>query len=382
MKGATITEWVSYHPNVGTEGLQVVGIPGSGKSNLSNRLVLECLVTNNENFIIAGDRFCEFRHFYRYPKYINKIILLLPDNVDLVFYPDNIQDLVSQQKIETVIEYVDFNALNIMDYITEETERNLIVVYDNHFFGLNLWRRGELWVRIVKQLLERTVLLEQAIGILWHEAGILWQQQGSGDHWKAIHEFSELVVECRKGLVRLVLVGQIETEIESTIRKKLGYVVYKQGSASRQAPELVQKIAPFQARHEFIVRRLGLYTKGNVAEKFEELKKIWKIIPIGEPNFDEEENEEEDSEQVDQLIEKTIKERNFTLAKEKLMTTRILELRRKGKVKISLQLIGILLGVDKSTITRWETKGELNPYSESFLKSVGGKGHQEASIDT
>ena len=50
---------------------------GSGKSNLANMIALYCL-GNNENFIIAGDRFCEWRHFLNYSRYVKELILIIP----------------------------------------------------------------------------------------------------------------------------------------------------------------------------------------------------------------------------------------------------------------------------------------------------------------
>ncbi len=183
---------------------------------------------------------------------------------------------------------VDLNKFKITDYLTNETEKTVFAIYDNHFQGQHLWRRAELWKNITKQLLERTVLLNQSITTLFNEGGILWQEGASGNHWKLINEYSEIIVECRKGLVRVMILSQLETEIMHTIRKKLLWKCYRLGTTSKMVPIPVRKATPFQSRSGYILMYGGMYSIGNQTPKLSELSEIWKIIPIGDPVIEEE----------------------------------------------------------------------------------------------
>ena len=261
-----IKDWIKFNPNVGVEALHHIGLPGTGKSNMSTGLAQKCL-QKGELLVMPGDRFCEWRHFPFHPKFPTKIRILVPKEVELFYY---------NFKPNSWFHEVDFNELNIFDYLNKE--HKLLVIYDQH---LPLGVRSLLWTRLAEQLLNRDIFLERAIGLLFHEAGIYFPEFASGDQWRAIKKFSELFVEFRKGLVRTQLVSQLDTEIESTIRKKCMYACIRKTRLSRSGgwPKALVKKAPFTSLNEYHWVYGGLYNRNNTITKFFENKKIFKIIP-------------------------------------------------------------------------------------------------------
>jgi len=261
-----IKDWINYNPNVGVEALHHIGLPGTGKSNMSTGLAQKCL-QRGELLVMPGDRFCEWRHFPFHPKFPTKIKILIPKGIELFYY---------NFKRNGWFHEVDFSEINIFDHL--DKDHKLLVIYDQH---LPLSDRAKLWTLFAEQLLNRDVFLETAIGLLFHEAGIYFPEFASGDQWRATKKFSELFVEFRKGLVRTQLVSQLDTEIESTIRKKCMYACIRKTRLSRSGgwPKALVKRAPFTAINEFHWVYGGLYNRNNTITKFFENKKIFKIIP-------------------------------------------------------------------------------------------------------
>lgn len=270
MTNVSIKDWINFNPRVGTEAMHMIGYPGSGKSNMATGLMQKCL-QKGEYLVMPGDRFCEWRHFIYHPKFPTRMTAIVPKGLEIFYYPD-------KEKVQQLGEWieVDYDELDIFDYITDK--RRLLVIYDQH---LRLASRCELWVRILEQLVNRIKFVETAVGLLFHEAGILFPQSATGKHWGHVNKFSELFVETRKGLVRTVLVSQIETEIESTIRGKCLYACIRKSYLSKSWARLVRKVAPFTALNEFqLVIGRGLYQLDNTIDCFFEKKLILKMIPV------------------------------------------------------------------------------------------------------
>ncbi len=297
-----MSEFMHFNPDVGVDGIQFIGLPGSGKTSFAQLVCKDLIKDKGENIFMGGDRFCEFRHFFRYPRIIKKITLFLPDNQDLYFH--NIPALKNKQPDDKLIRekyginfesiIINLDDLDVKDFLNSQTEKEIFVIYDNHYQGEYLWKRAELWKNITRQLLERTVLIDDtAITTLYNEAGILWQEGASGKHWKEVNNFSEILVECRKGLVRPIFLSQLETEISHDIRKKLMWKCYRLGATSRQAPAPVRTAAPFLSRSAYILMCGGMYSIGNQTPKLSELKSKWKVIPTGKLRIEEENNKEE-----------------------------------------------------------------------------------------
>ena len=284
-----IKDWIHYNPNVGVEALHMIGLPGTGKSNMSSGLLQKCL-RKGELLVMPGDRFCEWRHFPPHPKFPTKIKILIPKWVEIFYH---------NFKPNGWFHEVDFNELNIFDYL--DNEHKLLVIYDQH---IPLSRRSMLWANIAEQLLNRTVYLEVAIGLLFHEAGIYFSEFSHGDQWRAIKKFEELFVEFRKGLVRTLLVSQLDTEIESTIRKKCMYACIRKTKLSRSgnwAKPLVKK-APFTALNQYHWVFGGLYNRDNTINKFFEKKTIMKMIPVSSINGGPKDNIIKKKTQRDKII--------------------------------------------------------------------------------
>jgi hypothetical protein len=333
---------INYKPNVGTDYLHVIGNPGWGKTALANMLAIYCL-KKGENFIIPGDRFCEWRHFFNYPKTVKKITLIIPDDVGIHYhnFPEDPQNIY---RIPFEIIKVDYRELNILDYIPPKASGHVIAIYDAHFRGKTLWRRADLWVRISSQLLDRTIHLEKAIGMIFNEAGILFQQMASDKHWTAVHEFAELLVDFRKGLLRPFFISQIKTEVESTIREKCNWKIFRKGSASSREPRPLQKSVPFSARDEYHIVFGGLYLMNNRIDAFTEIKQVWKMIPLGEPREYEE------------------KQKAGYSDKYKVLTVRLKE---SGLFKTN-KLLAEYVGISEKTLYDWLSNNHVNEMVEKI----------------
>lgn len=267
----SIKNWIKYRPNVGVEQAHMIGYPGTGKSNMSTGLFQKCLQLG-EGLVMPGDRFCEWRHYPYHPKFPTNLTVLIPKKPDLFYYPD--KETVQRRGRWFEVDYKD---LDVFDFLDEDNR--LLVIYDQH---LRLPSRSKLWANILGQLLNRdpTILREKAIGMLFHEAGVLFPQNAIGLQWRAVDKFSELFVETRKGLVRVMLISQIDTEIESTIRGKALYAIIRKSTLGKSWPKLVRKVAPFTPLNGYqLVLGKGLYLLDNEIDAFFEKKSIFKIIP-------------------------------------------------------------------------------------------------------
>ena len=261
-----IRKWINYDPNVGVEGLHMIGLPGTGKSNMATGLMLQCL-KKGESMIMPGDRFCEWRHYPFHPKFQWKIKILIPKDTPISYVNFEPNGWFKE---------VDYADLDVFDHLQNGVR--LLVIYDQH---LRLQHRTAVWVKVLTQLLNRTEHLEEAIGLLFHEAGIYFSEFSSGDQWRAIKDYSELFVETRKGLVRNLIVSQLDTEIESTIRKKCMFACIRKTKLSRTIgwPKPLIQAAPFTPINRFHWVEGGLYNRSNTIAKFFEKKLIYKMIP-------------------------------------------------------------------------------------------------------
>ena len=303
----------NFDLKVGVDGAQFIGLPGSGKTSFAMLICKDLIKDRGENILMSGDRFCEFRHFFRYPRFVKKIYLFLPLPEIQTLHFHNIPH-VENKPIDYAISkkygipfesiFVDYETFNINEYIKEDLTSTVFAIYDQHFQGKFLYKRAELWKRITKQLLERVELLDVAITTLFNEAGILFQEGASGKHWKEINEYSEIVVENRKGLVRPIYLSQLETEMVHTIRKKMLWKCYRLGTTSAKGvPLAVQRAAPFQSRSAYILMYGNLFSIGNQVPKLSELSETWKIIPIGEPNIVEDNGKSKEYAKREEIIQ-------------------------------------------------------------------------------
>ncbi|MHA2327369.1 MAG: hypothetical protein ACXACR_02510 [Candidatus Hodarchaeales archaeon] len=271
MTNLSIKNWIKYKPSVGVEQAHMIGYPGTGKSNMSAGLYQKCL-QRGEGLVMPGDRFCEWRHYPYHPQFPCKMTVIIPKGVELFYYPD-------QEQVQQLGEWVekDYNNLDVFEFLDDDYR--LLVIYDQH---LRLASRTALWANIITQLLNRdpSILKQKAIGMLFHEAGILFPQNAIGQQWRAVDEFSERFVECRKGLVRIMLVSQIDTEIESTIRGKAMYGIIRKATLNKSWPQLLRKVSPFTPINQYqLCLGKGLYLLDNNVEEFYEKKIIFKMVP-------------------------------------------------------------------------------------------------------
>jgi len=270
----TIRDWIDYKPNVGVEMLQVSGLPGYGKTSMGNTLILEC-ADKGESWVIPGDRFCEWRHFHKY-SIVEEIIVIIPLGLDIYYHGDLLNKWKLNNNTDIRFVELDYAKINIMDYLPDDGKVRMVAVFDAHY---KINKRSWLWVNISNQLINRTTHLDKCIGILFNEAGILFPQNAQGDHWKAVAEFATTIVDARKGLLRLIFISQIQTEIMDTVRKKCMFKVFRKGWVAKDEPKAIRKAAPFTARNEYHLSCGGLYCKSNTIDKFIEEKEISKMIP-------------------------------------------------------------------------------------------------------
>jgi len=312
-------DFIKFNKDVGTDYATVSGLPGWGKTHLTHMLTLDA-IRNGAICVFPGDKFCEWRHFFNYPKSVKKITLVVPRNQEIKYF--NFPDM-STFKIPFKIIELDYWDLDIEKLIPDGTKSEIFVIYDAHYRydpatkTQNLWRRATLWVDITSQLNDRITNLDKAIVTPFHEAGILFKQKASDKHWHAIESYGEVLVECRKGYVQPIFVAQRPTEIEVNIRDKCLWHFYRKGKADKHAPKLIQKITPFASREEYEVTYGGLYIPYNRIDPFDEIKEIWKMIPRGSiPELQHEKEVEEQSEEY--LDKKAQKEYERELRKREL----------------------------------------------------------------
>jgi len=264
--------WLNYRETVGVEGLHITGLPGTGKSNMASMLALFSL-QKGEHVIMPGDRFCEWRHFLNYPKSCGVQVIIPSDKMcKLTYVPEELKGKYPFKEVDS------YKDLNIMKYLEDKKKPQVLAVYDACF---KISDRALLWVEILKQLINRITFLDDAIVILFHEAGNYWPQMARDKHWAAVDDFAELIVDCRKGLVRPILISQLDNEIEHRIRGKCMVRIMRKGWGSDKLPKPLKKAIPFTALNEYQIQYGGLYVRENKVGLFEEKKVIYKIIPGG-----------------------------------------------------------------------------------------------------
>ncbi len=259
-----IWDWINYRKNVGVEGLHIIGLPGTGKSNMAMALAVYCM-QKGEHVILPGDRFCEWRHFLEYD--ICNVTVLVPEEAPIEYIPKKIKE-------KWYIKRISYKKLDIFKYLTDKP--TVLAIYDACF---EIADRARLWVHVTKQLLNRIKFIDKAIALLFHEAGIYWPENARGEHWGAVEDFSNLFVDCRKGLVRPILVSQLQTELYHPIRMKCMALVHRKGFPSRRLPDPLQKAIPYTALNEFHFQYGGLYVRNNLIDCFLEKKILYKMVP-------------------------------------------------------------------------------------------------------
>jgi len=276
-----IDDYVYFKRHIGVDGLLITGLPGSGKSNQANGIVGICLQERGENFVIPIDRQCEFLNVLPYAK---EYEIILPDinekKADAFHF--------HKFKYEKNVTYVDYDDLDINDYLNEDSKGKVVAIYDNHFRGKLLHKRSLLWVKIAEQLLDRTFSLENAVGLLFHEAGIYFPEMPIEQHWRAVKEFSEMFVDFRKALIRVILISQMDKEIKHTIRGKCFWRIYRKGFVSKTGnPEPIFKTTQKLALNEYHFFFSGGYSMYNVVDKTPEYNHHVRIVPHAFPKPDE-----------------------------------------------------------------------------------------------
>lgn len=168
-----------------------------------------------------GDLTCEWRHLLRYSKYIKKIKVLIPKDVEI--YTKNVYDLPEKYpKVELLFfDNLDFTKINFVSYLENKC---VIVVYDDCF---NSESKTLLWKNIAHQLISRITKLDFTITYLCHEAGNYYPQTARKEQWEAVDDFVSYFVYFRKMNIRAMLLTQLETEVYDRLRKKCIWKVYR-----------------------------------------------------------------------------------------------------------------------------------------------------------
>jgi hypothetical protein len=136
---------------------------------------------------------------------------------------------------------------------------------------------------IATQILFRTYTLEKPIVLLFHEAGVFFPQISLKEHWRETYIFNQLNVDIRKGLIRLILISQLDKEILNTVRSKQYWVIYKKGKYSDGVPEPIRKNTVYYDVSQYCIAYGGIYTPRNTITKLKESKTVWKMIPVDDP---------------------------------------------------------------------------------------------------
>jgi hypothetical protein len=261
-----LDHYISFKKHIGVDGLLITGLPGTGKSQIGNYVAGLCLKERKENFVIPFDVQCEFLNIKPYAK---KTIMILPEDVEFHFHNFD----------ESQVIRVDYSDLNVEKYLKGK-QSTVVAIYDNHYRGNQLYQRTGLWVKIAQQLLDRTYLLDDAIGMLFHEAGIYFPQMPIDKHWKAVRDFSELFVDFRKRLLRAIFISQMDKEIINTVRGKCLWRIYRKGFVSMIGnPEPIYNTTPFLGLNQYHFLFGGLYTMDNEIDVLPEYNHKKRIIP-------------------------------------------------------------------------------------------------------
>ena len=216
-----ISDFINYNKNVGPLQCLWVGYPGTGKSSHALQVAIKCLKRPNETLLCHGDIACEWKHFLRYSKFLDKILILIPaelgqKNIHLKNFTN-----FDNYNVELEFKYLPFADLDIISHLAV---RQVTVVYDDCFEPED---KTALWNQIAWQLISRTELLNVTITYLCHEAGNYYPQTARGKQWHAIDRFCDYFVFFRKRGIRAMLLTQLESEVYDRLRKKCIYKVYR-----------------------------------------------------------------------------------------------------------------------------------------------------------
>ena len=180
----SIKDLVEYDPTIGTESCHLFGVMGTGKSNFGYGIILTALLDRKEFCIMPGDVACEWRHFPMHPTYELGLTIVVPEGVDIFYYPEDDKIFNNMRKEEFI--KADYSNLNVFDYLSEK--KPLLVIYDQH---LRISDRAMLWTHILETVNRRHKEVERAINFLMHEAGIVFSEYARSKHWQHIKDFRE-----------------------------------------------------------------------------------------------------------------------------------------------------------------------------------------------
>jgi hypothetical protein len=270
MKLPEIKDFIDYKKEVGPLQMVYIGYPGSGKSNHVTSIQLQCIGDKREMGLTHGDLSCEWRHFTRYRK--NK-------DIDIkVLVPEGIADKIFW---EGPAEYgpaswipVDYNKFNIVDYLEPGV---LVVVYDDCFRSFT---KTLLWTRIMSDIWRRRIKNDHAVSYFCHEAGNTYPQSATKQQWKALDEYSELLVHFRKRKVRAIYVSQLENEIYYRLREKCIWRIYRMAMPSNKsrAKKIIKYFKRQTIKHYHIF--FGeIFRPLNSNPCLEETESEWLMIP-------------------------------------------------------------------------------------------------------
>lgn len=290
--GVSYEDIINIDPNIGVDYVLFAGLPGFGKSSQINLFLIEFL-RRGHLVVMPGDRFCEWRHFFRYPNTVKKITLIMPQNEKIFFEPTNLLDMFLHRfLIPTEIKYVDYRKFNILEHLPLEATSEIFIVYDQQYRTMMLendeildylWKRTALWTKINMQLVDRTIHLDKAIITPFHEGAVYFDQGASDLQWHAIRAYAKSLVDNRKGMVLPMYATQNESDMEQIITNKCIWKIYRKGGAKKTVDSKLRKKIPFTKRNQYQISYGGLYIADNEIDEFDEIKEIWKMIPQGVP---------------------------------------------------------------------------------------------------
>jgi hypothetical protein len=222
-----------------------------------------------------GDVSCEWRHFLRYPKYIDKINILVPKEA-IIHQTSNIQRTLVQGKYHVPFEFhfLDFNELNIISFLEK---RHVTVVYDDCF---DRQSKTILWEEIARQLTFRETKHNITTTYLCHEAGNYYPQTARGQQWEAVEGFADYFVLFRKRKIRALLLTQLENEIYDRIRKKCMWRMYRRCYPSnRSHAKAIRKYILRMRIDNYHLFFGDLYNPMRSNEATKEIGSEWYMIP-------------------------------------------------------------------------------------------------------
>ncbi|PNX46113.1 MAG: hypothetical protein BV457_08260 [Thermoplasmata archaeon M9B1D] len=314
--GVSYKDIINIDSKIGVEYVMLAGLPGFGKSSQINLFLIEFL-RRGHLVVMPGDRFCEWRHFFRYPQSVKKITIIMPENEKIYFEPPNLLAMLKERFIVPVeIKYINYRKFNILEHIPKKAESEIFVIYDQHYRTMMLendeivdylWKRTALWAKINMQLVDRTFHLDKAIITPFHEGAVYFDQGAADKQWHAIRAYAKSLVDNRKGMVLPMYATQNESDMEQIITNKCIWKIYRKGGAKKTVDWRLRKKIPFTKRNEYQIMYGGVYIPYNEIDEFDEIQEIWKMIPIGIPNEilailqEEQEKKQEDWEEKQKI---------------------------------------------------------------------------------